>query len=35
MKDIIIEDGKASFLLDFDEYDCIEWYEIAELEEKC
>lgn len=33
--DIIIEDGKASFLLDFDDYDCIEWYEIGEIEEKC
>lgn len=30
--DAIIENGKAKFLLDFEEYG-IEWYEVNELEE--
>lgn len=34
---IIIENGKVEFLLDFDfvEYGIGEWYEVSEVEEKC
>lgn len=33
--DIIIENGKVLFLLDFEEFSTYEWYEIEEVEEKC
>lgn len=33
--DIIIEDGKVLFLLDFEEFSIYEWYEVSEVEEKC
>ncbi len=32
--DVIIENGKASFLLDFIEFGTFEWYEASELEDK-
>lgn len=32
--DVIIEDGKVSFLLDFAEFGTFEWYEAIELEDK-
>lgn len=32
--DVIIENGKASFLLDFTEFGTFEWYEAIELEDK-
>lgn len=32
--DVIIENGKVSFLLDFTELGVFEWYETSELEEK-
>lgn len=32
--DVIIEDGKARFLLDFPQYDFYEWYDADEIEDK-
>lgn len=32
--DIIIEDGKARFLLDFSEYETSEWFDSSEVEDK-
>ena len=32
--DIIIEDGKVQFLLEFGDLDTIEWYSVDEVEEK-
>ena len=32
--DIIIEDGKVQFLLEFADLDTIEWYSVDEVEEK-
>lgn len=32
--DIIIEDGKVQFLLEFADLDVIEWYSVDEVEEK-
>lgn len=33
--DIIIEDGKVSFLIDFKDLDMYEWFDVNEIEEKC
>lgn len=33
--DVIIEDGKVSFLLDFEELGFYEWFSAEEIEEKC
>lgn len=32
--DIIIEEGRVMFLLEFDDLDIYEWYEVDEVEEK-
>lgn len=33
--DVIIEDGKVSFLLDFEDLGFYEWFDVNEVEEKC
>lgn len=32
--DVIIENGKVGFLLDFAEFGTFEWYDVSELEDK-
>lgn len=33
--DIIIENRKVSFLIDFEDLDMYEWFDVNEVEEKC